>query len=68
LHKFEIDRTREWEEDFYNTNERLPELKELAQQMIFSNRIYIEPIIDTIVAEKFKGKGSSPCDNTIHNV
>jgi hypothetical protein len=35
LHKFEMDKTRKWEENFYNTDVRLPELKNLASQFIF---------------------------------
>ena len=31
LHKFEVDKTRDWEEEFYNTDVRLPILKDLSQ-------------------------------------
>jgi len=42
LHKFEIDKTRTWETDFYNTATRLPTLKDLASQFIFNDRDEIE--------------------------
>jgi len=42
LHKYEVDTTREWESEFYNSNLRLPTLVEMSQQMIFSNRLDIE--------------------------
>ena len=38
LHKFEIQESREWEENFYYTQKRLPVLEQKSQDMIFQNR------------------------------
>lgn len=65
LHKFEVDKTRDWEEDFYNTDVRLPILKDLSQQLIFQDREEIENLITTIVHERFAGKGTTPCVSQI---
>ena len=56
LHKFEVDTTRKWEEEFYYTKQRLPTLETMAQQMIFTNREQIELVIEQIVKEKFESK------------
>ena len=56
LHKFEIDTTRQWEENFYYTKQRLPTLETMAQQMIFSNREQVEVLIEKLVSEKFSSQ------------
>jgi len=38
FHKFELDTDRDFETDFYYTSKRLPKLKELSQDMIYSNK------------------------------
>ena len=52
FHKFELDTDRDFENDFYYTNERLPKLKELSQDMIYSNKQQVDDLIDTLVKER----------------
>lgn len=61
LHKYEIDQTTAWDLDFYNAGVRLPELKSLSQQLIFSVREDIEDVITQIVKERFVKVGV--CNN-----
>lgn len=52
LHKFEMDTSRDFESSLYFEKQRLPQLKELSQDMIYSNRQEIDDILETIVAER----------------
>lgn len=61
FNKFEIDQTKEWEKNFYNKEGRLPMLKDLAQQLIFSKRTQLENIIDEMVDERFPANRN--CNN-----
>lgn len=63
LYKFEVDKTREWEENFYYTDVRLPKLETLASQFIFSKRDEIENILTRLVKKKFKKV--DPCNDPI---
>ena len=61
LNKFEIDKTRDWENEFYTTTGRLAMLKDLSNELIFAKRDQIEAQIDMLVAEKFTTPNG--CDN-----
>lgn len=65
LHKYELDMTKDWESEFYYTSKRLPTLKDIAQQLIFSKRDDVEEVLEMIVKEKrdsFK-KQPGDCNN-----
>ena len=61
MHKIEIGKTRAWEEAFYYTDERLPTLEREAQTLIFTTREAIEPVLDSIVKEKFASQKPAGC-------
>ena len=64
LHKFEVPKDRQWEEDFYYSDVRLDKLKDEAQSMIFSERNQIEQVLTTIVGEKFAASKPATCVST----
>ena len=52
LHKFEINKPRQWFIDFYIMKNRASEVSDAAQDMVFRNKAEIDRLIDKLVDER----------------
>lgn len=53
LHKFNIKKTRDWEEKFYTQWHRTTELSDLSYEMINENKEELHQVMNQLVAERF---------------